>query len=36
MEYVNQELGKQIVINKVPDLEFMIQLIINTLNEEES
>jgi hypothetical protein len=36
MEYVHQELGKQIVINKVQDLEFMIQLIINTLNKEES
>jgi len=36
MEYVHQELGKQIVINKLLDLEFMIQLIINTLNEEES
>jgi len=36
MEYVNQELGKQIVISKVLDLEFMIQLVINTFNEEEN
>ncbi len=36
MEFVHQELGKQILINKVLDLEFMIQLVINTLNEEEN
>jgi hypothetical protein len=36
MEYVHQELGKQIVINKVLGLEFIIQLVINTLSEEEN
>jgi len=36
MEYVHQELGKQLIINKVLDLEFVIQLVTNIFNEEEN
>jgi hypothetical protein len=36
MTFVRDELGKQIVVNKILDLEFMIQLVVNTLNEAEN
>jgi hypothetical protein len=36
MAFVRNELGKQIVVNKVLDLEFMILLVINALNEAEN
>jgi len=36
MAFVRDELGKQIVVNKVLDLEFMILLVINALNEAEN
>ncbi len=36
MTFVCDELGKQIVVNKVIDLEFMIQLVVNILNKAEN
>jgi hypothetical protein len=36
MTFVCDELGKQIVVNKVLDLEFMIKLMVNILNEAEN
>jgi hypothetical protein len=36
MTFVCDELGKQIVVNKVIDLEFMIQLVVNILNEAKN
>jgi len=36
MTFIRDELGKQIVVNKAIDLEFMVQLVVNLLNEAEN